>query len=306
MSAAPIPQTSRDNPKLGISMMVVSTMLFSVLWALVKILSERYPVIEVTFFRSALALIPVAVMMATGGGLPLLRTKRLKGHVWRSVLGLSSMTLGFLSYHLMPLADAVALSFTSPLLVTALSVPFLGERVGIHRWSAVAVGFLGVLLIVKPDGDMLNLGAVTALGAAVTTAFVMVTIRQLNKTEKPLTIVFYFTLISALLSAIPLPVIWVTPTWQDWSLLILMGLTGGVGQYFMTRAFGLAKAAVVSPFNYTGLLWAAMFGWVIWDDIPARHVFAGSAVVVASGLYILYREVRKEGPEPVSGESTRP
>jgi drug/metabolite transporter (DMT)-like permease len=91
-----------------------------------------------------------------------------------------------------------------------------------------------------------------------------------------------------------LPFIWVTPTWADWGLLIAMGLTGGTGQYFMTKAFGLAKAAVISPFNYIGLLWAALFGWVIWGDIPATHVFVGSAVVVASGLFILYREVRKE------------
>ncbi|PKU23381.1 EamA/RhaT family transporter [Telmatospirillum siberiense] len=274
--------------------MIVSTMLFSVLWSLVKILSTRYPIDEVTFFRSALAFIPIGVIVATNGGLALLRTRRLSGHIWRSVLGVTAMIMGFLSYHLMPLADAVALSFTSPLLVTALSVPLLGEKVGIHRWSAVVVGFLGVLLIVNPGGAMLNLGALTALGAAVATAFVMVTIRQLNKTENPITIVFYFTLFSSIFTALPLPFIWVSPTWQDWGLLIVMGVTGGIGQYFMTRAFGLAKAAVVSPFSYIGLLWAALFGWVIWNDIPETHVFAGSAVVVASGLYILYREVRKD------------
>lgn len=294
MSAALTSLATRDNPKLGICMMILSTVLFSVLWSLVKILSERYPIDEVTFFRSALAFIPIGVMVGTGGGWSILRTRRLSGHLWRSVLGVTSMILGFLSYHLMPLADAVALSFTSPLLVTALSVPLLREKVGIQRWIAVVVGFLGVLLIVKPGGAMFNLGAVTAMGAAVTTAFVMITIRQLNKTDKPLTIVFYFTLFSSLLTAIPLPFIWVTPTWQDWGLLIAMGVTGGTGQYFMTRAFGLAKAAVVSPFNYVGLLWAALFGWVIWSDIPQTHVFVGSAVVVASGLYILYREVRKD------------
>ncbi len=293
MNAPLLSLDARDNPRLGICMIVLSTMLFSVLWSLVKVLSERYPVDEVTFFRSALAFIPIGIMIATRGGWALLHTQRLTGHIWRSVLGVVSMMLGFLSYHLMPLADAVALSFTSPLLVTALSVPLLGEKVGLHRWSAVVVGFLGVLLIIQPDGAMLNLGAVAALGAAVTTAFTMVTIRQLNRTDRPITIVFYFTLFSSILTAIPLPFIWVSPTLEDWGLMVAMGLTGGTGQYFMTRAFGLAKAAVISPFNYVGLLWAAVFGWVIWGDIPASHVFAGSAVVIASGLFILYREVRK-------------
>jgi drug/metabolite transporter (DMT)-like permease len=289
---------ARENPKVGIFLIITSTVLFSMLWSLVKTLSDRYPIDEVSFFRSALAFIPVGVMVAAHGGWPMLRTRRLTGHVWRSVIGVASMMLGFLSYHLMPLADAVAISFTSPLLITALSVPLLGEKVGIHRWSAVIVGFLGVLLIVQPGGAMFNLGALAALSAAVTSAFAMVTIRQLNRTDQPVTIVFYFTLFSTLFTAIPLPFVWVTPTWQDWGLLVAMGLTGGTGQYFMTRAFGLASAAVISPFNYIALLWAALFGWVLWGDIPPAHVFAGSAVVVASGLFILYREVRKGRPAP--------
>jgi drug/metabolite transporter (DMT)-like permease len=274
-------------------LIILSTVLFSILWSLVKSLSARYPVTEVGFFRSALALIPVCVMIATKGGLPLLYTHKISRHVWRAVIGVTSMMLGFLSYHLMPLADAVALGFTSPLLITALSVPVLGEKVGIHRWSAVIVGFFGVLLIIQPGGAMFNLGAVTALAGAVVAAFSTVTVRQLNMTDRPMTIVFYFTLFSALLLAIPLPFIWVTPTLEDWGLLILLGLTGGIGQYFMTGAYGLASVAVISPFNYVSLLWAALFGWAIWGDVPALHVFIGSAVVIASGLYILFREVRK-------------
>jgi len=121
----------------------------------------------------------------------------------------------------------------------------------------------------------------------------MVTIRQLNSTEKPVAIVFYYTVFSSLLTALPLPFVWVTPNWLDWGLLILLGLVGGTSQYFMTRALELAKAAVIGPFNYISLLWAALFGWVIWGDIPAPHVFAGAAVVVASGLFVLFREVRK-------------
>jgi drug/metabolite transporter (DMT)-like permease len=290
----PLPSlAARDNPKAAICLIVTSTMLFSILWSLVKTLSARYPIAEVSFFRSALAFIPIGVLVASNGGWSLFRTYKVSRHVWRSVIGVTSMMLSFLSYHLMPLADAVSLGFTSPLLITALSVPLLGEKVGIHRWSAVVVGFLGVLLIVQPGGAMFNIGAVTALGGAVANAFSMVTIRQLNQTDRPMTIVIYFTLFSTLLTAIPLPFIWVMPTLRDWGLLIVLGLTGGLGQYFLTRAYGLASAAVVSPFNYISLLWAAVFGWAIWDDVPALHVFAGSAVVIASGLFILFSEIRK-------------
>ncbi|MTJ84394.1 MAG: DMT family transporter [Telmatospirillum sp.] len=273
--------------------MVVSTVLFAGLWTLVKVLAERYPIAEVSFFRSLLALIPVSAMIAAHGGLRLLRPHSLSGHVWRSVIGVTSMFLGFLSYHLMPLADAVAISFTSPLMITALSVPLLGEKVGKLRWGAVIVGFFGVLIIVHPSGSVFNMGALSAIGGAVTSAFAMITIRQLNRTDPPLTIVFYFTFFSSILTALPLPFVWVTPDASDWLLMAGMGLTGGFGQYFMTRAYGLASAAVISPLNYVSLLWASLFGWVLWGDIPASHVFTGSVIVIASGLFILYREGRK-------------
>ncbi|HXP95235.1 MAG TPA: DMT family transporter [Telmatospirillum sp.] len=274
-------------------MVIVATVLLSAMWSLAKVLSARYPVEEVSFFRSVLAFIPTGVMVAAKGGGALLHTRRLGGHVWRSVVGVTAMVLGFVSYHLMPLADAVSISFTAPLLVTALSVPLLGEKVGLARWGAVIVGFLGVLLIIQPGGAMVNLGSLAALGGAVSSALVMVTLRQLTRTENPVTIVFYYTVFSSLLTALPLPFVWVTPNGRDWGLLILLGLVGGSSQYFMTRALELARAAVIGPFNYVSLLWAALFGWVIWGDVPAPHVFAGSAIVVASGLFVLYREVRK-------------
>jgi len=150
MNAALPSLAARNDPKLGIGLGLVSTVLLSVMWSLAKVLSARYPVEEISFFRCALAFVPAGAMIAAQGGLPLLRTHRLAGHVWRSVIGVTSMVLGFISYHLMPLADAVSISFTAPLLVTALSVPLLGEKVGLARWGAVIVGFLGVLLIIQP------------------------------------------------------------------------------------------------------------------------------------------------------------
>jgi drug/metabolite transporter (DMT)-like permease len=290
----------RDRPGLGILLMVASTVVFSILWCCVKDLSERYSVVEVSFFRSFFAMIPVAPMLLGRRRWRLLRVRRISGHFWRAVISTGSMIFGFAAYHLMPLSDAVAISFMAPLVLTALSVPFLGERVGIHRWSAVIVGFGGVLVIVNPGAGMLTVGVGVAIGAAVASAVAMVTIRQLNRTDAPLAIVFYFTLFSTLFTALPLAFLWTTPSARDWALLVLMGVAGGIGQYLMTRAFGLAPAAVISPFNYAGLLWATVFGWIIWGEVLKPQVLVGAAIVIASGLYILYRETRKTRALPAT------
>ncbi len=302
MTAPPLspsrPHIRVDNTPLGIGMMLGSVLLFSMMNVLVKILTDRYPVAEVTFFRSAFALVPVAAAITLQGGWATsLRTERPWGHVWRSVIGLTSMTMMFWSFHLLPLGDAVALNFSAPLFLTALSVPLLGEKVGIHRWSAVLVGFVGVLIIVRPSGEMfLHLGAMVALGAAFAQSFAMVAIRQLSRTEPPNTIVFYFTSFTTVMLALALPFVWVTPTLADLGLLVATGLLGGGAQLLMTRGYSLAPAAVIAPFNYTSLLWAVLFGWLLWSELPSVYVTVGACVVALSGLYILHRETRKRLP----------
>ncbi|HYH21517.1 MAG TPA: DMT family transporter [Azospirillum sp.] len=283
-----------DNTPRGIVMMLASVMLFSVMNVLIKLSAERYPVLEVTFFRNAVALVPVALVVAMQGGFATLRTERPGAHLWRACIGLTSMTLMFWSFHLLPLADAVALNFTAPLFLTALSVPLLGERVGVHRWSAVAVGFVGVLVMSRPGSGMLQFGALVAIGAAFAQSLAMVQIRQLSRTELPNTIVFWFTLTSTVLCGIGLPFVWVAPTtWTDIGLLVACGLTGGMAQLFLTRAYALTPAAVIAPFSYASILCAALFGWLLWGEVPQMQTIAGVAIVVASGLYILHRETRR-------------
>ena len=284
---------TRDQPALGISLMVASTVVFSVLLVCVKILSDRYSLIEVSFFRCFFSLLPMTPLLLGRRRWRMVRVRRISGHFWRAVLGTGSMVCGFAAYHLMPLGNAVAISFMAPLVLTALSVPMLGERVGIHRWSAVIVGFGGVLVIVNPVAEEVTLGVAVAIGAAIAQALSMVTIRQLNRLDPPLAIVFYFMLFSTLFTGLPLPFVWQAPSGTDWALFVLMGGTGCVGQYLMTRAFSLAPAAVISPFNYVGLLWATLLGWIFWGDVLTPNVILGAAVVIASGLYILYRETRK-------------
>lgn len=296
-ASPPIPRTPHrrvDNTPLGIAAMFGSVMLFSLMNVLVKLLAERFPVTEVSFFRSLFALIPVCIVIQLGGGFAnTLRTRHGWGHLGRSLIGLSTMVGMFWSFHLLPLGDAIALNFAGPLFLTALSVPMLGEKVGIHRWSAVLVGFVGVLIIVRPSGDVLNFGALIALAAALGNAFAVIAIRQLSRTEPPNTIVFYFTLLTTLVLGMTLPFAWVTPTVTELAMLVAMGLLGGGGQLLVTRAYSLAPAAVVAPLNYSSLLLAVLFGWLTWGDVPTATMAAGAAVVMASGLYILHRETRR-------------
>ena len=295
-SAATFPL--RENVRLGIASMLVAMVLMTVMNALAKALAETYPLTEVTFFRNLFALLPAVAMVAAAGGRECLRTEHRLGHVWRGVIGLTSMGLLFWSYHLMPLADAVAISYAAPLFVTALSVPLLGERVGPYRWGAVAVGFVGVLIIVQPGGAVLGKGALVALAAAVAYALAMIAMRQLGRTERPVTTVFYFTVIATVLSGLTLPFSWITPTWEGFGLMALMGLAGGGSQYFSTRAYALAPAVVIGPFSYAGLLWATLLGWLVWGDVPSLTVTVGAGIVIASGLLILFRETRLRAKPP--------
>lgn len=274
--------------------MLLSVLFFSVMNVLAKLLMDRFPVNEVMFFRSLFALIPVCLVIHFANGFAAtLRTRYPWGHLGRSMIGLSAMVATFWSFHLLPLGDAISLNFAAPLFLTALSVPLLGEKVGIHRWSAVLVGFAGVLIIVRPSGDVLNLGAMLALGGALCTAVAMITIRQLSRTELPNTIVFYFTLLTTVMTGLSLPVSWITPGPLDLLLLLATGLCGGCGQLMLTRAYSLAPAAVVAPLNYASLLLAVGFGWLLWGEVPTGTMAAGAAVVMASGLYILYRETQR-------------
>ena len=277
--------------------MLLSVLFFSVMNVLAKLLMDRFPVNEVMFFRSLFALIPVCLVIHFANGFAAtLRTRYPWGHLGRSMIGLSAMVATFWSFHLLPLGDAISLNFAAPLFLTALSVPLLGEKVGIHRWSAVLVGFAGVLIIVRPSGDVLNLGAMLALGGALCTAVAMITIRQLSRTELPNTIVFYFTLLTTVMTGLSLPVSWITPGPLDLLLLLATGLCGGCGQLMLTRAYSLAPAAVVAPLNYASLLLAVAFGWLLWGEVPTGTMAAGAAVVMASGLYILDRETQRGTP----------
>jgi drug/metabolite transporter (DMT)-like permease len=287
---------------------------FSIVSVLVKLLSDDYPVLEVAFFRCLFSLIPAIAMLAAEGQMvSALKTSSFTGHIGRTLTGLGSMIGIFYAFHMMPIADAMAISFSGPLFVTLFSVWLLKEHVGPHRWAAVLIGFIGVLVILNPGGhaadggtangaggfqSFLNMGALIALGSSVMYGLAMVSVRSLSRTETSASIVFYFSVLSTLLTALPLPFIWVTPTVKDVFLLAGTGLVAGFTQFCITHAFRSAPAAVVSAFNYTTILWTTLLGWLIWDHLPSQATLTGAGIVILSGLYIIVREMRAKATTP--------
>lgn len=211
----------------GILHMLAAVFVFSVSNALVKWAAASYPVGEITFFRNLAALLPTMALMAAHGGLARLRTRQPRAHLMRGGLGVVSMLLIFYSFKRLPIADATAISFAAPIFMTALSVPLLGERVGLYRWSAVIVGFIGVLVITRPGGGVLNLGTVAAIVSAAAYALAMIGVRRMSRTEHPVTIIFYFAVIGTAAMALLLPFGWVTPDAVGAVILVSVGLAGG-------------------------------------------------------------------------------
>jgi drug/metabolite transporter (DMT)-like permease len=249
-------------------------------------------------------------MVIHQGGPSMLRTQRPFGHLFRGLIGNSAMIIFFLSVAKLPLADANALSFASPLFITALSMPLLGEAVGKHRWSAVIVGFAGVMVMTNPGGDWFtgNAGVGAGMGvlAAFMSALMTITIRKLNKTEPPVRIVFYFATIGTIFFGGLLTIFWVTPTLPELGGLMVVGLIGGLSQLLMTYAYRHAPASTLAPFGYVSILWSTVLGYLIWSELPGPRILGGASIVIASGLYIIYRETRQRAqiiaqPLPESG-----
>ncbi|BBK41422.1 membrane protein [Allostella vacuolata] len=296
--------TSHDQPGRGIVLMLAAVACFVVMDALIKWLSATYPTLQVVFFRSLFALVPIAVLIAQQGGIARLRTERPGLHALRCLVGFGSMLCFFHAFRVMPLADVIAIGFAAPLFVTALSVPLLKEKVGIRRWSAVVVGFAGVLIMVRPGVDIFEVGAGIALLGTVLYSLAMILMRDLGRTDSTAAITFYFTMSGTIVAGLAMPFSWVQPVGLDWALLILVGLIGGVAQLLMTQAFRLTPVAVIAPFDYTAMLWGTALGYMVWGEIPDALLWVGAAIVAASGLYIVYRETRLRLPRPNIGTRT--
>lgn len=290
---AAAPRTVAQSPALGILLRVLAMALMAMLAAIVKACAERgVPVLEIIFFRNAFAFIPVMLYIWRTSGFGVLRTRRPGAHLTRSAVGLTGMICGFTAVSLLPLTQSTAISFSAPLFMVALSALILKEPVGLHRWAAVAVGFVGVLIMVHPDPrQFVGIGVLFAIAAAVGSAGAMIAIREISRTEPGPTIVFYFTLAGAAVGLASLPFGWVMPSPGVLGLLIAAGLIGGTGQLLLTEAIRRAPVAVVAPFDYTQLVWAGLIGFLVWGETPVLLTLIGAMVVAASSTYILWREI---------------
>ena len=287
----------RENVVLGMAAGVGAHFMFSIMVLLAKLLSANHSVIEIAFYRNLLGSLPFLFVVFALGRREILKLNTKPALVgFRAVLGAISLTVTFLAYSLMPLADTTALLFTSSLFIPILAVIVLNETVGPYRWSAVAIGFVGVIIMVRPTGDVYVLGILVALCAALLHATLQIILRYLGRYESPETISFYFFVVGTLVTAVAMPFVAVTPTLSEVPLLIGVGFSGAAAQWMLSLAYRHAPAAVVSVFNYTGIIWATLFGWMIWNELPLPAVLAGAAVVIASNLLIIWRESRSRLP----------
>lgn len=288
----PAPDTVADSRR-GIAWILVTTLLFVSMDSVAKHLSQSYPVPQVVWARFVFHALLLALFLG-----PRLRataiTRRPGLQFLRSGLLTVTTILFFSGLHYLPLADANALMQVGPLVVTALSMPLLAEHVGIRRWAGVAVGFAGALIIVRPGSDAMQAAAFLPLAAATTYGLYQIATRMLSRSDAPLTTLFYTPAIGAAVMSLVVPFFWTAPDIEGWALMVLVGLIGGVSHFTLIKAFTAAPAATVSPFGYTSLVWAVLFGLVIFGDFPDVWTIVGASIIAGSGLYILHREhVRK-------------
>jgi drug/metabolite transporter (DMT)-like permease len=276
----------------AIAYMVAATAIFSFSIATSKWLVAKYPVGEVLFLRASVSLSLFLSFVILSKGWTVFRTARPGAHLMRSVSQAIAQTLQLVALSLMPMASVTAINFSAPLFATLASLYFLKEPVGIGRWLALAVGFLGVLIITNPGADTFQVGAVYALGSALLFGTVTAGVRGMTSTESAETLTLYQLILLAFIYSFTLPFAFVTPSWTDAPLFLANGAAAVFGQYWWTRALHLAPTSAVVPFQYLSLIWAIAIGFAVWGDVPTSGLLAGSAIVVGSGLFLLWRESR--------------
>lgn len=295
-------ETTASNPLRGIFLKVSSVVVFVLMFACIKGAGEVASG-QAVFFRSLFAIPPIVAVLALRGELAgAFRTTRPVGHVLRGTVGVISMALGFFALTRLPLPEAITLQYAQPLLVVVFSAIFLGETVRVFRWSAVAVGFVGVLIISWPKLTLFSqmapmeagqaLGAAAALLAAAFSAAAMLFVRRLVQSERTPTIVLWFSMTATVLSLLTIPFGWPSLDTRQALLLVSAGFCGGLGQIMMTESYRHAPMSTIAPFEYTSILFGAAIGYLLFGDLPTAHTVVGGAIVVAAGLFIIWREQR--------------
>jgi len=281
-----------QNPKVGIFWMLLTMLLFVSMDTCAKYLSQTMHVVEVVWGRYFFHLLILVILLA-----PRLKTLMTTSHIrlqlLRSFLLLMTTACFFTGLGYIPLADASSMMLTSPIVVTALSMPILKEKVGARRWASIVIGFIGALIIIRPGTGIMQPAALFPIAAAVLYGVYQISTRFLSHSEPVLTSLLYSALIGTIVTTLALPFFWQMPTAEEWLLMVGLGLLGGVGHFALIKALTIAPAATVAPFTYTNLIWATLFGFIVFGDLPDQWTVIGAVIIVSSGLYIYHREQLK-------------
>lgn len=278
---------------------LIAAFLFAAMSVLVRWVGTRYPVGQVVFYRSAFAVMPVVIIYAWRRELmAAIRIGRPVRHLGRGLTAVGAMFCNFSTLARLPVVDATAISFLSPLITVALSAVFLKERVRIYRWSAVVIGFVGILVMLSPHLDLERnaansvalAGALFGLGGAFFGACSSVQTRSLAQTETTSSIVLYFSLICAIAGLCTLPFGWLTPSWPELLALVTIGISGGLAHIFLTESYRLAEASLIAPFDYASMVWALILGYLVFAELPDALVYVGAAIIAGAGLFVIWRE----------------
>jgi drug/metabolite transporter (DMT)-like permease len=297
---AKISQPPRDNRLRGIAIMCVAVCCFTCIDTIGKYLGQFIPTSEVVWGRFFFAFMAVCLLPIPGvSRLPpraIVTSNRLLLQVVRGFLLLGSTVTNLLALRYLQLDQAMAILFSTPFIVAALSIPILGERVGPRRWIAITIGFAGILLVTRPGFGGIHPAAILSLLCAIFYAFYSIATRMLARHDSSETTFFYSNLPGAIVMTMALPLVWQTPAYKYlYALMVAQGVVAALGHYLMIRAHRIAPASVLSPFMYTQVVWVVLAGYLVFGDLPNAWTMAGASVVIASGLYLLYRERKMRG-----------
>ena len=279
----------RANSLRGMALMLGAGVCMAAMHVLIRHVSNDIHPFEIAFFRNLFALFAMVPWFVKLGWAPL-RTSRPGLMLWRAVLNSACMMGFFMAISLAPLAEVTALGFTAPIYVAILAIFFLGERPGLQRWSAILVGFVGVFVVLRPGFGTIGLGQLLVLGSALGWAICLIMIKILSRTESSVTITVYMSIMMTPMLLGPALYVWVWPTLEQWGLLVILGILGGLGQMGMAEALRLAPTHVVMPIDFTRLLIVSLFAYLAFGEVPDAFVWLGSVLIFGSTAFIAYRE----------------
>ena len=276
--------------QLGFLYMFLSVCAFSFMDLIVK-WSDNYPIGEVIFFRGFFGLIPIFLLIPRERLRNFYQTKRHKLHFQRCLSGLIALIAIFIALRKLPLATVVSISFAAPIFITIMSIFFLNEKVGMYRWLAVLVGFIGIVIITEPGLNSFNIYYLYPIIFCIGLSYVAIVIKQLSLTEPIWLIGFYFSFTIMMTSFLTLPYGWIMPSLKDFILLSLVGILGGAANLLLTQSYKFSEVSLVSPLKYLSLLFAIFFGYLIWNEIPSYKTLVGASLVILSSIIIFRREI---------------